>query len=104
MSLRSPRKHKNLGASPERTRVVIPAQAGIQHFYPAPDLDTGFRRYDGPRLFAIGPQPFSKERTKVTKKFGNSYISISYFVPFATFVVKFCSDFWLRLCCARPLR
>jgi predicted neutral ceramidase superfamily lipid hydrolase len=41
MSLRSPTEHDNGGFS---WRLVIPAQAGI---HPYPNLDTGFRRYDG---------------------------------------------------------
>jgi hypothetical protein len=51
MSLRSPTEYENGGFS---SRLVIPAQslprtrsgAGI---HPHPSLDTGFRRYDGPR-------------------------------------------------------
>src|SRR5262249_2381576 len=35
--------------STEPTCIVIPAEAGIQHFCPPPNLDTGFHRYDGPR-------------------------------------------------------
>ncbi|HSE90928.1 MAG TPA: hypothetical protein VLJ79_32260, partial [Candidatus Binatia bacterium] len=48
MSLRSPTEHENGGFS---SRLVIPAQAGI---HPHPSLDTGFRRYDGPRLTTPG--------------------------------------------------
>ena len=46
-------------------------------------------------------RPYHHEAHEGHEEIENSYISISYFVPFATFVVKFCSDFWLRLCYAR---
>jgi hypothetical protein len=68
MILRSPAEHENGGFSSLR---VIPAQAGI---HPHPSLDTGFRRYDGPRpttpcsYFCAGIFEGGHEEHEVQKK------------------------------------
>jgi hypothetical protein len=91
MSLRSPTEHEDGGFS---WRLVIPAQslartrsgAGI---HPHPNLDTGFRRYDGPRpttpcsYFCTG---IFEEGTKVTKV--RTIVIFFNFVPFVFFVVS----------------